>query len=225
VNEYNVEKDAEETGQIKDTATPKEEEVTSANPEKTSAKNLKSLPPIPANSKISDVFPDDEMAAAIVYSLNYENQYETNPKIWVVEDVITQIDLNKLNSIRCEGEDIVSIEGIQYCSNVRTIDLNGQRIKDLSPLAKNNFPYLWDITLSSNEISDVSPLASTGLAYLDSLDLDSNHIADVSSLVDTALAYVRTFYCRNQTMVMEETYTVSSKEALSLELKIPSGTQ
>ncbi|MBC1429815.1 LapB repeat-containing protein [Listeria seeligeri] len=225
VNENNVEKDAEETGQIKDTATPKEEEVTSANPEKTSAKNLKSLPPIPANSKISDVFPDDEMAAAIVYSLNYENQYETNPKIWVVEDVITQIDLNKLNSIRCEGEDIVSIEGIQYCSNVRTIDLNGQRIKDLSPLAKNNFPYLRDITLSSNEISDVSPLASTGLAYLDSLDLDSNHIADVSSLVDTALAYVRTFYCRNQTMVMEETYTVSSKEALSLELKIPSGTQ
>lgn len=225
VNENDVKKDTEETAQTKDTATPKEEEVTSANPKKTSAKNLKSLSPIPANSKISDVFPDDAMAAAIVYSLNYDNQYNPNPKIWVVEDVITQTDLNELGYVRSESGGIVSMEGIQYCSNILGIDLSSQSIKDLSPLAKTNFPHLSSIKLASNEISDVSPLASAGLVALDSLDLDNNHIADVSSIVDTALAYTRTFYCRNQTMVMDETYTVSSKEAFSLELKIPSGIQ
>ncbi|MBF2664811.1 internalin N-terminal domain-containing protein, partial [Listeria seeligeri] len=157
---------------------------------KPAPKGLKAAPSIPRNSRISDIFPDPAMAESIADSLNKIDIYDPlTKKDWAVGDIISEADLMSLDTVRglngdTTGSYIVSIEGIQYCSNLRTLDLSNQKIQDLSPLAKNQFPQMWSLYLSDNEISDVSPLANAGLIYLDSLDLDDNYINDLSSIAD-----------------------------------------
>lgn len=196
---------------------------------KPAPKGLKAAPSIPRNSRISDIFPDPAMAESIADSLNKIDIYDPlTKKDWAVGDIISEADLMSLATVRglngdTTGSYIVSIEGIQYCSNLRTLDLSNQKIQDLSPLAKNQFPQMGFLYLSDNEISDVSPLANAGLIDLDSLDLDDNYINDLSSIADTALAYTRAFWCRNQNILLGEKMTVSSKKEFSIEAQVPTG--
>ncbi len=73
---------------------------------------------------------------------------------------------------------ISNLEGLQYCTNLATLDLIGNNVTDISVLKylKN----LKKLNLSHNNIIDISPLAS--LTNLESLDLSYNKIADISAL-------------------------------------------
>ena len=61
-------------------------------------------------------------------------------------------------------------------TNLRRLDLKGNNISDISPLAE--LTELADLLLQNNNISDISPVA--GLYILIELNLSSNHISDIS---------------------------------------------
>jgi internalin A len=77
---------------------------------------------------------------------------------------------------------IVNLEGIQCFSGLSLLDLTGNQIVDLAPLAE--LVQLAELHLDSNEISNVTPLASmTGLEFL---RLRSNRIVDIMPLTTLA---------------------------------------
>jgi len=75
-----------------------------------------------------------------------------------------------------------SIEGIQYCRNVKYINLAGQEIEDVSLIS--NLTRLEKIDFNSNNLKTIPDMSN--LRYLGQLDLDYNMIP-VSEFVDSKL--------------------------------------
>ena len=91
---------------------------------------------------------------------------------------ITAEDLAALTELRAAYRDISNLAGIQYCVNLRYLDLDANQISDLSPLSGlTNLQFLY---LIHNQISDLSPLS--GLTNLQFLYLLGNQISDLSPL-------------------------------------------
>nr|AKB95220.1 leucine rich repeat family protein [uncultured bacterium] len=106
-------------------------------------------------------FADENLKAAVERQLDI-----TNP---------TPTDLRSLKSLTATGG-IVDLTGIEPAVNLVTLQLSGNRIRDLKPLSK--LTRLEHLSLSSNKISDIRPLSKlTNLVFL---DLHRNKIADVS---------------------------------------------
>ena len=80
---------------------------------------------------------------------------------------------------RQPGSQIVYLTGLEYATNLRSLDLYRNQIVDIAPLA--NLTELRELMLATNLIIDVRPLA--GLKKLERLDISSNQITDVSPLV------------------------------------------
>jgi internalin A len=109
-------------------------------------------------------------------------------------------DVRRISYLNLNHCDIVNLEGLEYFSNLRKLDLsfndikvvtfltklthlqdliiNNNKISDLSEIAK--IPSLRTLDISSNEISDLNPI--TALVNLKELDLNDNKIVDVSAL-------------------------------------------
>ena len=158
---------------------------------------------------IKEVFPDIELAKAIVEMGGFED----------VDAVVGQEDLDKLigfSSYNYVTTDVKSLEGIQYCHNLEVIGLTHGEIKDISPLAKlknlkelnlgsnkiadisalRNLTNIGLLNLSNNEISDLIPLRDMNELY--SLDLLGNPINDLSPLKDLkGLKYLTIIGCEN----------------------------
>ncbi|ECJ9436496.1 hypothetical protein FQO61_04020 [Listeria innocua] len=193
----------------------------------TSLKNLKNtLPPIPPNSKISDIFKDPGMANAVAVSFN---NYTSSK--YSVNSIVTEDELKKLYKLvynnRYEPKagspnnpTIKSIEGIQYLTGVNTIDLTGNDIKDLSPFLKapNGFPLLDCLFLDQNDISDVSVIPKINMPYIWNLRLGNNKVTDVSSLknlADNSKPRLEIIDLRSQSIVFPKKI-ISSKKPFSL---------
>lgn len=95
---------------------------------------------------------------------------------------LTRADLLRLTNLDARGLGIRSLQGLEHCENLTWLDLDANRISDITPLAGLiNLTYL---NLDSNEITDIGPLA--GLRNLDGLSLFDNQIGDVQPLVTNA---------------------------------------
>ncbi|MCY4403448.1 MAG: leucine-rich repeat domain-containing protein [Candidatus Poribacteria bacterium] len=70
------------------------------------------------------------------------------------------------------------LTGLEYATNLTHINLNGNRIADLTPIA--GLAKLISLRLYNNDFSSLAPLA--GLTSLKSLDISSNEINDITSL-------------------------------------------
>lgn len=83
---------------------------------------------------------------------------------------------------------ISSLEGLQFATNLKTLDLTRNYLDDISPLS--NLKNLTSLNLFANDVEDISPLA--GLTNLTHLDLYWNHrITDISALENlTSLTYL-----------------------------------
>ncbi|MBC1378728.1 LapB repeat-containing protein [Listeria innocua] len=188
----------------------------------TPLKNLKNtLPPIPPNSKISDVFKDPGMANAVAISLStYSNKRS-------VDSIVTEAELKSIKTVwyvnlgnLYDRPLIKSIEGIQYLSGLEYLILQKNEITDLSPLLKapNGFPRLFRLVLDNNKISDPSVLAKIKMPLVESITLGGNQIIDLSSIQNIAdeikpkLKLVGVHY---QEIVLPK-LTVSSKKPFSL---------
>ncbi|MBC1908476.1 LapB repeat-containing protein [Listeria innocua] len=160
---------------------PKKEEIEPKKPS-TEPSKLKANPSsIPENSTIADLFPDPVMAESVVRNLNYQIQYK---KDWVVTDVITQADLDKLYSFTDLSTVIIkNLEGIQYMTNLKTINCRSDgNLEGISALLKapNGYPNLQELTIFRGGITDISPILKINAPKLAFLNLSQNEISDLS---------------------------------------------
>jgi len=96
---------------------------------------------------------------------------------------ITVNGMNNLTSLSSTNFDITifSLEGLQYATNLVSLNMVAEKIGDLSPIS--NLTNLEEINFSLNySFTDVSPLA--GLPKLKKVYLDYNCITDISSIAD-----------------------------------------
>ena len=78
----------------------------------------------------------------------------------------------------CSGID--SLDGIEYCQNLVTLDISDNRISDISNLW--NLQYIEELFLANNQISYIDTLGN--LLKLRILDLSGNQIDDISPLFE-----------------------------------------
>ncbi len=91
---------------------------------------------------------------------------------------ITRKDLRSLSHLRGTRRAIVDLTGLQFASNLQTLDLGSNAISDISVLA--HLSRLAEVRLPKNRISDLSPLS--GLRRLSQLDLSLNLVSDLAPL-------------------------------------------
>jgi len=121
-------------------------------------------------------------------------------EIGKLEGPIYREDLKAVTRISAAEQDIRTLEGLQYCVNLRAaelwwndiayipdlsdldrleyLQLNGNFISDISGLS--GLENIEVLILGGNNISDISPLAD--LTTLKELDLGGNNISDISPL-------------------------------------------
>ena len=91
---------------------------------------------------------------------------------------ISTSDLEHLTVLNAPDRGISDLTGLEYCLNLKWLNLSANNISDISPLAGlSNLVYLdfWD-----NNIRDISVLAN--LTNLVELDLGGNNVSDFSVL-------------------------------------------
>ncbi|MDP4183513.1 MAG: stalk domain-containing protein, partial [Bacillota bacterium] len=87
-------------------------------------------------------------------------------------------DVAKIDVLDASNKKISNLEGIQYFTSIRELNLEGNNIKEISKLATlKSLSYLY---ISKNQITDISPLSS--LVNLKILMLWMNQISDISAL-------------------------------------------
>ncbi|OPZ94418.1 MAG: Internalin-A precursor [Firmicutes bacterium ADurb.Bin419] len=86
--------------------------------------------------------------------------------------VVTELDLS--------NKGIVDLQGIQYLTNLRELDLTGNNIKFIDNL--KNLTSLQELSLNQNSIENIQALSY--LKNLEQLDLFSNQISDLSPLAE-----------------------------------------
>ncbi len=90
------------------------------------------------------------------------------------------VDLLGVTQIVAFEREIHSLEGIQYCVSLHQLNLRGNAVTDLAPLA--HLAQLSNLDVSDNQVSEVGPLAN--LVSMMNLDLRGNAIHDISALQD-----------------------------------------
>ena len=93
---------------------------------------------------------------------------------------ITQKEMLRLTHWRATDIDIIDLTGIKSAINSESLDLGGNNIRDIRPLA--HLVNLTKLSLWSNKVEDIAPLAN--LTHLISLELSYNNIVDLSPLAN-----------------------------------------
>lgn len=96
------------------------------------------------------------------------------------DGLLTKGELDRLKKLDVQNKTISSLEGIQYCTNLKWLILCNDQISDISPLAgMHNLESLW---LDGNNITDISALS--GLVNLSVLKVSNNNISDIKAVSD-----------------------------------------
>lgn len=124
-----------------------------------------------------------------------------------VSDYVTEAELSKLTFLKCSGQNISSLNGLEKASSLTYLDLSNNHISSLKFISKldnlnslklsNNdlrnisgvesLDKLMYLDLSNNNISNVSNIQKN--KHLKSLDLSSNNISNISSLANLTKLY------------------------------------
>ena len=133
-------------------------------------------------------FPDANLEAAILEEIG-----KTDPPIY-------QSDLAGLTHLMAYDRDIIDLTGLEYCTSLTTLWLQGNQISDIAPLSTlvnlltlylgwnplsgisplSNLTSLTELGLHQVQISDISALS--GLTSLSNLYLSGNQISDITAL-------------------------------------------
>jgi Leucine-rich repeat (LRR) protein len=148
-----------------------------------------------AESQKNVIFADTNLEAAVRNALFVEgirrgdealSKKPSNEEIMVAE-------LEKLTIVEAIGRNITSLQGLEYCVNLKELYLSDNQLSDISQLS--SLKSLTRLDLGANGISDISSLAS--LDELTILDLYVNQIRDISPLASLA-SLSKLFLFRNQ---------------------------
>ena len=123
-------------------------------------------PPKPTPGAVVHI-PDPNLRAAIAEALGKS----PNAPITVEE-------MEELERLDAKNRGIQDLTGIQFATNLKSLNLVGNQIFDLSPLA--GLINLTNLSVSNNKISDLSPIA--GLINLKNLGVANNKISDLSPI-------------------------------------------
>ena len=95
---------------------------------------------------------------------------------------ITAVEMATLTRLEARKSGIQILTGLEYATKLIVLDLGGNSISDISPVAGlTNLTELW---LWGNNISDISVVA--GLTELQRLHLGGNNISDILPMIDLA---------------------------------------
>jgi len=111
-------------------------------------------------------FADSNLEAAIREAINKP------------EGAIYLSDLKSLTNLVASQKGISDISGLEYCSNLKGLHLDGNSISDIMPLS--GLTDLLDLMLTGNNISNISPISE--LTRLESLVITDNNVSDISPL-------------------------------------------
>ncbi|MBC6171327.1 LPXTG cell wall anchor domain-containing protein [Listeria seeligeri] len=117
---------------------------------------------------INQIFPDSALAEVMRYQLGKSS----------VTDVVSQSELDNVTSVNGQQKAIISIEGVQYLTNLTNLLLGDNNIRDIQPL--ENLTNLTVLNMIDNELTDISPLSN--LTNLTRLSLGDDSISDISPL-------------------------------------------
>jgi len=96
---------------------------------------------------------------------------------------ITQSDLDSLTSLSTEylwDIQIYDLTGLEYCTNLTSLDVSWEKISDISPIA--NLNKLTSLSIRVNPEIDLTPIE--GLNNLTYLNLEGGQITDISLLAN-----------------------------------------
>ena len=93
---------------------------------------------------------------------------------------ISKSELESLKRLNVHESNISNLDGLQYCINLISLHLDGEKISDISPISKlTKLTYLY---LDGDMISDISPISN--LTNLVTLYLNRNKISDISPIAN-----------------------------------------
>jgi Domain of unknown function (DUF5011)/Leucine Rich repeats (2 copies) len=101
------------------------------------------------------------------------------------EGKLTKMDCAKIINLIAINSELTSLDGIQYLTNLKTLDLSNNQIADLSPLAK--LANLEKLNLTNNLVTDLTPVSK--LTTLKWLSIQYNDVTDVSPLKNLTSLY------------------------------------
>ena len=123
--------------------------------------------PVVAPRPVERLFRDAALTAAVREELHLADDAELKPE-----------DLRNVYFLRAPDAGVKRLDGLENCPNVALIDLSGNAIADVAPLA--GLGALQSLDLAGNRIESLEPLA--GLENLQYLKLDGNQVADLAPL-------------------------------------------
>ena len=91
---------------------------------------------------------------------------------------LTCTDLERLEVFEPGDRRIANLQGLQFATNLQTLDLSSNPVRDISPLA--SLSKLRTLDLSTTQVNDISPLAK--LAALEVLSLTDTVVFDLTPL-------------------------------------------
>ena len=114
----------------------------------------------------------------------YDKKLETEirMKIGKLSGALTHEDMQKITELDLSNKGIADLQGIQFLTNLRKLNLTGNNIRNISYL--KNLILLEELTLNENKVDDIKALSS--LTNLEQLDLLGNQISDLSPLANLA---------------------------------------
>lgn len=154
---------------------------------------------------INEVFPDPFLTETIASS------FTKNPT-----DIITQEELNMITSFVIHDENITDISGIEFLTNLRTLDLSRNSITDISPLNGANFPQLQVLDIS-NQVINLPSLpwnekiqVTNNITNLDSTILTPSTMSNNGMYVEPLVAWQMQSYIANLNYDFTTPITIAS---------------
>ena len=117
-------------------------------------------------------------AASLILDKNLESAVRDVLKKTDLKKPLTAEDLKDVYILKSRGKEIMTLAGLEKCTNLALLDLSNNAVKDLKPLA--DLKNLQSLDLSHNKIGDLAPLAK--LTRLQYLQLESNRISKLDAL-------------------------------------------
>lgn len=149
--------------------------------------------------------PDENLRKILIRKLGKNNS-----------DDITKSDLESLTILECTRSDIHSLEGLNYCKNLKYFTLGDSHVTDFSPISK--LDKLGTINLDRDSLDDLSVLTELAdLKSLYSLSLYSNNISDLKPLAKFAPKLRYLSLGRNNISDLSPVSNLSNLQLLSAE--------
>lgn len=123
-----------------------------------------------AHSSVADeVIPDPQLKQAIQKILK---------KKQIEKEQIDPADLKTIYFFDGHDLGIENLTGLEHCTNLAELKLNGNKIHDLTPLS--GLKNIQSLTLSKNQIKDLTPLKD--LTKIQYLEIEENQIESLAGL-------------------------------------------